>query len=692
MIRVLDSKTVNKIAAGEVVESPKSVVKELMENAIDAGASNITVEIKEGGISYIRIHDNGSGIPKEQVKSAFIRHATSKMSQIEDLEHIFTLGFRGEALASIAAVAQVEMTTKTRDEEIGTVIEIHAGQVRRLEDVATTEGTTITIRNLFYNVPARKKFLKKATTESSNVSELIHKLALGHPEVSFCYINNDVTMLHTAGNNDLKTAVFYVYGKEAANQLLPLSFQKGEYAIEGFIGKPELSRGNRGYENLFINGRFIKNPVVASAVEDAYKTRLMIGKFPVFVLNFTLTPAQIDVNVHPAKLEVRFKDDDEIYDLFYTAVSNALDAHVLIPRVEWAKKPKAKDTVEVEQQELQELHEMQVGTAPTVNASPMDVYTPLKEERPVPTEELSVAKGELPMTKGEFPALNKEVTFTPVAGGRSVDELLKKKNAQASSMMMQERSAYVVDTVETPAVETPNVPDVPFEIKDTTLPIAEAPIAPKAVAPGKETQEALLRKKDEPFFKNYKIVGQLFRTYVIVEQGASMYIIDQHAAHERILFEEYMNRFKEETVVSQRLLSPLLLNLNPMERETLRENKDLLQGFGFGIETFPGDSYALLSVPQLLREPDGVGFFIEILDELADSRVKSAYDMKLMAVATMACKAAVKGHDRMSFQEAEAMINRLLKLDNPFNCPHGRPTIIELTKYELEKMFKRIQN
>ena len=353
-IRLLDAKTINKIAAGEVVESPKSVVKELTENAIDANAGSVTIEIKEGGISYIRITDNGTGIPKEQVKEAFLRHATSKMSQIEDLEHIFTLGFRGEALASIAAVAQVEMLTKTRDEETGTRIVIHAGEIQELEDAACREGTSITVRNLFYNVPARRKFLKKPATESGYVSDLVNKIALGHPEVAIHYINNGNTVLHTAGNNDPKTAVFYVYGKDAANSMLPVSYHKGEYAVSGLIGKPEFCRANRNYENLFINGRFIKNPVVSAAVEDAYKTKLLIGKFPVFVLNLAVEPAQVDVNVHPAKLEVRFKNDDEVYEFFYNAVAKALQETVLIPKAVLEKKPKER-LPQAEQQTLADM-------------------------------------------------------------------------------------------------------------------------------------------------------------------------------------------------------------------------------------------------------------------------------------------------------------------------------------------------
>lgn len=640
-IQLLDSKTINKIAAGEVVESPKSVVKELTENAIDAGAGTVTVEIKEGGISYIRVTDNGSGIPKEQVKAAFLRHATSKMAQIEDLEHIFTLGFRGEALASIAAVAQVEMLTKTREEETGTRICISGGEIEVLEDTACREGTSITVRNLFYNVPARRKFLKKPATESGQVSDLVNKLALGHPEVALCYINNETTVLHTAGNNDTKASVFYVYGKEAANSMLPLSYQKGEYAVSGLIGKPEFCRANRNYENLFINGRFIKNSIVSRAVEDAYKTKLLIGKFPVFVLNLEVAPALVDVNVHPAKLEVRFKNDDEVYDFFYTAVSKALQDAVLIPRAELEKKPKEKQPEPI-QEALAEMPQMQ-------------------ERAEEAAEQKLLQAAQMPVQTPDFPSEKpamRENAPLPAGGGRSVDELLKRKSATTG--IAQTAAAYQVE---------PQIGETPF----------------------KKPEEESPKEQKHSFFNEYQIVGQVFRTYWIVEQGDCLYLIDQHAAHERVLYEELMGRFRNEKVISQRLLMPLMLNLTPSELETLRDNRELLESFGFELEDF-GNTYALRSTPYVVQNPDGVGFFTEILDRLAEEKIQNVYDTKILAVATMACKAAVKGHDALSVREAQALIEQLLQLENPFTCPHGRPTIVELTKYELEKMFKRIQN
>ncbi len=645
-IRVLDTKTINKVAAGEVVESPKSVVKELMENAIDAGADSITIEIREGGISYIRISDNGSGISKEQVQTAFLRHATSKMAQIEDLEHIFTLGFRGEALASIAAVAQVEMLTKARDEGTGTRILIHAGEIQEMEETACREGTSVTVRNLFYNVPARRNFLKKPATESGYVSDLVNKIALGHPEIAVQYINNGNTVLHTAGNNDPKATVFYVYGKEAASNMLPISYEKGDYAISGLIGKPAFCRANRNYENLFINGRFIKNSVVSAAVEDAYKTKLLIGKFPVFVLNLAVAPAQVDVNVHPAKLEVRFKNDDEVYEFFYRAVAKALQEAVLIPEAVLEKKPKEKLLPQAEQQTL------------------------LPKETEVPKEGGSIPKEKLlPQAEGVFLSAKEREKLlraakqpqTPETGGRSVDELLKRKPKAGD--LAQTAVPYRREEPPARTMQTEKMSDFEAEAK------------PHA----------------EVFFQNYKIIGQVFHTYWIVEQGDCLYLIDQHAAHERVLYEKFMNQFREEKIVSQRMVMPLMLQLTPLETEVLQSNRELLEGFGFAFEEF-GAQYALCATPYLLHNPTEIGFFTDILDKLTEERISNVYDTKILAVATMACKAAVKAHDVLSTREAEALIHQLLRLEHPFTCPHGRPTIVRLTKYEMEKLFQRIQN
>ena len=629
-IQLLDNQTINKIAAGEVVESPKSVVKELVENAIDAGATSITVEIKEGGISYIRVTDNGHGIAKEQVKIAFVRHATNKIVLIEDLEKILSLGFRGEALASIAGVAQVEMLTKTKSEQSGTRIEINGGEIVQFQNAACTEGTSIIVKNLFYNVPARRKFLKKPSTEASHISEILNQFALGHPDIAFKYVNNNTTILHTSGNHDKKTAVLYVYGKDTATKMLEVNYKKGEYGITGLLGKPELSRANRSYENLFINGRYIKNKIISSAIEEAYKTRLLIGKFPIYVLQFSIPPALVDVNVHPAKLEVRFHNDDEIYQMFYEAVCKTFENEVLISKLDW----NSKNSKEVEQ--YQKEKNIKIET------------TPMQQK---------ILEKEVQQNDFYFsPKQNKKIEIPSL---KSVDNLLKNKNNTVLEAKEDIKTTYV---------SKQNQNDI-FE-----------------------TQSTQTKRIRDTFFKNYKIIGQIFNTYWIIEQSKSIFMIDQHAAHERILYEELMTQLKQKKVISQMLLQPLLLNLTEKEKEILQQNRELLKQFGFSIEEVTPENYALLSVPFIIKAPTNTKFFLDILDLLEETMIENVYDTKVLSIATMACKAAVKGNDKLSITEATAMIEKLLQLENPFTCPHGRPTIIEMTQYELEKRFKRIQN
>lgn len=637
-IQLLDNITINKIAAGEVVESPKSVVKELIENAIDAGASAITVEIKEGGISYIRVTDNGCGIPKEQVKTAFLRHATNKIANIEDLENILSLGFRGEALASIASVAQVELFTKTLLEENGTHIEINGGEIIQFQNTACTEGTSLIIRNLFYNVPARRKFLKKPSTEASYISELLNQFALGHPDIAFKYINNQTTILYTSGNHDKKTAVLYVYGKDTAKKMIEIDYKKGNYSITGLLGKPELCRANRSYENLYINGRYIKNKIISSAIEEAYKTRLLVGKFPIYVLYFTLPPALVDVNVHPAKLEVRFQNDDEIYQFFYDAVCKCFQNEVLISKADW----NSKNSKELEKYAKEKNISMET--------------TPI-QKKILQKEMQQDIKNDYVISEKQHQKIKPE----KINSFKSVDDLLKKEKNTALEAN-----------------------------EDTAIYYTEK----QHTAEQKQYESQQVRKKvtRDTFFKNYKIIGQIFYTYWIVEQGKSIFMIDQHAAHERILYEELMTELKKQNVTAQMLLQPLLLKLTEREKEILQENKNLLNQFGFSVELIEPQTYALFSVPFIIKEPSNTKFFLDMLDLLGEISIESVYDTKILTIATMACKAAVKANDRLSIQEATAMIEKLLQLENPFTCPHGRPTIIEMTQYELEKRFKRIQN
>lgn len=647
-IHLLDNSLINKIAAGEVVERPASVVKELMENSIDAGATSITVEIKEGGIGLIKITDNGKGIPKDEVKTAFMRHATSKLSSIEDLEDILTLGFRGEALSSIASVAQVEMITKTKESSTGTKIVINGGIVEREEEAAANSGTVFEVKNLFYNTPARRKFLKKPATEGGYVSEAVNRIALGHPEIAVKYINNGNTIMQTNGNGDIKSAMLYIFGKQMASQMLEVSYSKEGFSVEGLTAKPEMSRGNRNYENFFINGRYIRSSVVQNAVEDAYKGKLMVGKFPVFVLNLKVPANTVDVNVHPTKLEVRFSDENLIYDIIYNAITKALKQTELIPVVTWDKPKKIKNN--------------------NVQATIEDI----RNEKPA--EDFSY---------GAEP-LNKEysVAESCEAGEKSTDKEKKSKNTVLDAMdKLYKNEENIVKT------EIANCKsDIEKTDKEKLVEKENAEIKTEV----KAESEIIYEKR--PFFNNYRIIGQVFATYWIVEQNNCMYLIDQHAAHERALYEDFMEKFKTSSISSQQLLQPVAVNLSESEKAVVEENMELLESFGFEIEEFGARTYAVRAVPYVFDAPSNVSFFTDIIDMLADKNMKSLYDTKEDAIAMMSCKAAVKGNDRLSYSEAQELIQRLLKLENPFNCPHGRPTIIEMTRYELEKKFKRIQD
>lgn len=635
-IRLLDNNLINKIAAGEVVERPSSVVKELMENSIDAGATSITVEVKEGGIGLIKITDNGKGIPKEELKTAFLRHATSKLRTLEDLEDILTLGFRGEALSSIASVAQVEMITKTKDSDIGNRIVINGGVVEREEEAAANDGTVFIMKNLFYNTPARRKFLKKAATEGGYVSEVVNRIALGHPEIAIKYINNGNTLMQTNGNGDIKSAVLYIYGRQMASQMLNVSYSKEGFIVEGLAAKPELSRGNRNYENFFINGRYIRSGVVQNAIEDAYKGKLMVGKFPVFALNLKVPANTVDVNVHPTKLEVRFSDENLIYDIMYNAVTKALKNAELIPSVTWDKPKKIKsDNVQSTIEDIKP----EIGIKPEKDFKYDDkaISTGFKVSENIPKE--------------------KDESKNPVLC--------------AMSKLYTEESINTVYEAETNA-----------EVKAEAMEIKNPIIS-------KEVKNEEIRK---PFFNNYRIIGQIFATYWIVEQNNCMYLIDQHAAHERALYEDFIEKFKSSQISSQQLLQPIAVNLSDSEKVVVEENMELLESFGFEIEEFGARTYAIRAVPYVFNSPSNVSFFMDIIDALADKNLKSIYDTKEDAIAMMSCKAAVKGNDRLSYSEAQELIQKLLKLENPFTCPHGRPTIIEMTRYELEKKFKRIQD
>ncbi len=639
-IQVLDQITIDKIAAGEVIERPASIVKELVENAIDAGASAVTVEIKEGGISFIRITDNGCGIPREEVPLAFLRHSTSKIRTVEDLSTVASLGFRGEALSSIAAISQVELITKTRDSVLGTRYLIEGGKEKKIEDAGAKDGTTFLIHQMFYNTPARRKFLKTAMTEASHVNELMIRLALSHPEVSFEFINNGQSKLHTSGNGRLKDVIYQVFGREVTQNLLDVDEAIPGLKVTGYIGKPLISRGNRNYENYYINGRYVKSNIIAKAIEDAFKDFTMQHKYPFTVLHFVMDGNDLDVNVHPTKMELRFSRQQDVYNFVYMAVKNALSERELIPRVE-----------------LPEAKPVAAPATTTTAASMSEMAIPI-----MPTEPLKSAAS--------------------VKEERNLDYFMKKMQERVTSYHNQQSQAEVKDIYavhrETEQVDR----------------IREAVNYRKAQenSPKPEQlnlfEEKLLSKEA---VVEHKIIGQLFDTYWLVEFHDQLYIIDQHAAHERVLYEKTLHGMKTREFTSQYLSPPIILNLSMQEEDVLKEHMDTFANIGFEIEAFGGDSYAVRAIPDNLFGIAKKELLIEMLDSLVEGISSSiAPDMIAEKVASMSCKAAVKGNSRLSYQEVEELIKELLKLDNPYHCPHGRPTIIAMTKQELEKKFKRI--
>lgn len=618
-IALLDQNTINKIAAGEVVERPAAVVKELVENAIDAGANAITVEIKEGGISFIRITDNGTGIEKDEIPLAFKRHSTSKIRTAEDLVTVSSLGFRGEALASIAAVSQVELVTKTSGALTGSRYMIEGGAERVLEDIGCPEGTTFLMRNLFYNTPARRKFLKSSMTEASYVSDLVERMAISHPTVSFKFLNNNQLKLHTSGNGQIKEVIYHIYGREIANQQLFVSYEGDFFKIYGFIGKPIISRGNRNYMNYFINGRYVKSSVINKAIEEAYKPYTMSHRYPFTCILLEIESERLDVNVHPTKMEVRFTNQEELFRILFDVLSDALKQRELIPEVRFESRKEEKSSKRKQQEIKKEIPE------------PFEVNR--KQE--------NLENSDFPIYKSrENPTLRESRPLYP-AGGKYGKSTLLEENHQRET--------------------TPKQIDL-FE--DKLL-----------------SKEAAVQ---------HRIIGQLFSTYWIVEYQDKMYLIDQHAAHEKVLYERTMNSLEHHQFSSQMVEPPIILSLSMREEEVLKTNIELFEKLGFEIESFGGKEYSVRAVPNNLFDIAKKELLIELIDNLSNEDRKQNPDILLEKIASMSCKAAVKGHQKLSYQEAKELIHELLALENPYHCPHGRPTIISMSKYEIEKKFKRI--
>ncbi len=612
MIQVLDKLTIDKIAAGEVVERPLSVVKELVENSIDAGATSITVEIKEGGISLIRITDNGCGIPGKELATAFLRHATSKIVTAEDLNQVNSLGFRGEALSSISAVSQMEVITKTKSEMMGTRLLIEGGVSGELEEIGAPDGTTMIVRNLFYNTPARKKFLKTPQTEASNISSMMEHLCISHPDISMRLIINGQTRLQTAGNGNLEDVIYRVFGRDVMQDLIKFETVEGEISIHGYIAKPALSRGNRNYENFYVNGRYIKSTILSKSIEEAYKTFIMQHKFPFAILYLEVPSAKVDVNVHPTKMEVRFSEEEKIFDLLLKEVRYVLSHQDLIA------------------------------------AAPM-------------TEKKEVAK-ELKET---------------------VKEVVKPEPFEASKLLklrqfVKETSPY--EPKYQRPVQPKYVPEV--EKKQQTPQVVETAVQTSMF----DKEYHLLDKESK---EKHRIVGQVFDTYWIVEFNESMYVIDQHAAHERILFEKTMKMLADKEMSSQQISPPIILNLTDKEWLLLDKYKDNFEQIGFAFEEFGGQDIMVTQVPYNMFGLNDKELFLSMIDELDDIGNGETPQVVLSKVAMMSCKAAIKGNQRITKMEAEHIIDELLELENPYHCPHGRPTIIEMKKSEMERRFRR---
>ncbi|CUX50428.1 DNA mismatch repair endonuclease MutL [Clostridium sp. C105KSO13] len=649
-IQVLDQITIDKIAAGEVIERPASIVKELAENAMDAGASAVTVEIQEGGISFIRVTDNGSGISREDVPNAFLRHSTSKIRSVEDLSHISSLGFRGEALSSIAAVTKVELVTKTREEPFGTRYIIEGGKEQSLEDIGAPDGTTFLIRQLFYNVPARRKFLKTPMTEAGHIQDLLMRLALSHPEVSFQLINNGQEKLRTSGNGRLKDVIYSIYGREAASNLIDMDYEKEGARITGYLGRPSVSRGNRNFENFFVNGRYVKSAMISRAVEDAYRDFMMQHKFPFLVLHFYINGEDIDINVHPTKMELRFQKQQQVYNLVYEGVHRTLLEPELIPVVKAPDSPKLKVESAASPFLLKPRSEMPEHTVP-----PESIKT--KENK---TEEVKDEEYFLRKMKERVLSYHNHTSTPEVSDIENVKQANSRENTEEYTI--RETGNYHAQ--ETAATDA-------GEVRQMDL-----------------FEENLLKRDVKA---EYRLIGQVFGTYWLVEFQNNLYIIDQHAAHERVLYERTLKGMKDRDFTSQYLSPPIILTLSMQEEEILKENMERFVRIGFEIEPFGGDGYAVRAVPDNLFSIAKKELLLEMLDGLADglstSMTPELIDEK---VASMSCKAAVKGNSRLSAGEVDTLIGELLLLENPYHCPHGRPTIIAMTKRELEKKFKRI--
>lgn len=656
-IQLLDQKTIDNIAAGEVIERPASVVKELVENAVDANANAITVEIKDGGMTLIRVTDNGIGIPKDQVKTAFLRHATSKIRSVEDLLSVSSLGFRGEALSSISAVAQVELVTKTAESFSGVSYKIYGGEEEAFDDIGAPDGTTFLVKNLFYNTPARRKFLKSATTEAGYVEQMMVHIALSHPEISFKFIHNNKNKIYTSGNGKVKDIIYHIYGRDVAGALIPVQAQSEDVKVTGFVAKPYVSRGNRNYESYFINGRYIKSSIIYKAIEEGYRTFTMKHRYPFVCLDFKINQELLDVNVHPTKMEIRFRNGREIYELVVDTVREALLQKDLVQDVlrETPKKKELPKTKEVKKPE------------------PFEVNRRKEETQKMDQTMKDFAKMRQSQTNQQgqgVQQIEKSSIAANSIGHRAKPEGMKQERLKSESSQTAKKPTYAGLNYNTQKKEFPQYKT--DELSSNQMTLREDPVFSVQARPDR------------------KILGQLFKTYWLIEYEDQLFIMDQHAAHEKVNYERLMKNFKEKEIYSQRLEPPMVVTVSMMEAEALERYKDAFAGLGFTIESFGGNEYCIREVPANLYGIGERDLFMELLD--AVSQENGTMDTEVIAskIATMACKMSIKGNQRVSLMEVEHLLDELMKLENPYQCPHGRPTIIKMSKYEIDKKFKRI--
>ena len=709
-IAVLDQTTINQIAAGEVIERPSSVVKELVENSIDAGATAITVEIKEGGISFIRITDNGSGIEEKELPLAFLRHSTSKIKSAVDLMSVKSLGFRGEALSSIAAVAQVELITKTKEAFTGARYVIEGGKEVSIESIGAPCGTTFIVRNLFFNTPARRKFLKTPATEAGYISELIERLAISHPDISFRFINNNQPKLHTSGNANVKDIIYHIYGRDIAANVINVSAAEEGISVSGFIGKPVVTRGNRNYENYFINGRYVKSNIISKAIEEAYQPYIMQHRYPFTALHFTIKSDTLDINVHPTKMELRFSNNQQVYNFVLNTLSHALSHREMIPDVVIDDKENEK-SIQIEKKAINstrmpepfENRRLSFNTANNSYISNSIGNATVKKEMNNSLDNKNTSDS-INMQKNSDINMQKSsgINIQKSGSDNIQEQLIREENAPYKSKNVEEQAGNMQNSnmpVKSEDISVHTVTGVTENVS-TNQEINAGLVAEN----GNETNKIVISEKipekeqyeqlkflDEKAMISHRIIGQLFDTYWLVEYGKNLYMIDQHAAHEKVLYERMMKRLKEDgRCESQYISPPIVLSLSMREEEVLKENMELFKNLGYEIEPFGGKEYSISAVPSNIPGVADSELLIEVLDGLVEDNKKGEADVIREKIASMSCKAAVKGNNRLSLDEIKTLIDELLSLDNPYNCPHGRPTIISMSKYEIERKFKRI--